>query len=100
MPEITIKGLGTVTVSDDFVHLPPDRQQATVEEIAQQIRSRGVAGDIKKSYSSMSTLDFAGTAITNIPSSAKKFVENTVQPFIHPIDTVKNIDSIGKAVLQ
>ena len=69
--------------------MPTDEQQKVADDIAQQIRARGVAGDMKKSYSSMSALDLAGTALTNIPASASKFVENTVQPFIHPIETVQ-----------
>ena len=34
-------------------------------------------------------------AVENIPSSGLQFLKNTAQPFIHPIDTAKNIGRLG-----
>ena len=93
MPTLNIEGVGRVTVSDDFVTLPPDRQQATVKDITQQIRAKGVAQEM--------TLGSAGLqAIGNIPASALRFAKDFAQPFIHPIETVQNLGAIGKGVLQ
>jgi hypothetical protein len=102
MPQIDIKGIGTVRVSDDFAKLPPDQQQATVEEIAARIRARDIANEMsgKPDYANMSAVDVALTAAGNVGTSAKKFATDIVQPIIHPIDTAQNLYAIGKGILQ
>jgi hypothetical protein len=73
---------------------------ATEQDALNRVRATSVAGDMQRSYSAMPAGELATTAISNIPSSASKFAENMAQPFIHPIETVKNLASIGKGVLQ
>ena len=74
---------------------------ATEQDALDRVRATSVADDMRgKKYSNMPAGELATTAISNIPSSASKFAENMAQPFIHPIETVKNLASIGKGVLQ
>ena len=39
-------------------------------------------------------------AITNVPSSAKKFVKDVVTPFLNPIQTAKDLGSLGSSVVN
>ena len=39
-------------------------------------------------------------AISNVPSSTVNLVEDTVQPFLHPIDTANSLLSLGKGLYQ
>ena len=39
-------------------------------------------------------------AISNVPSSTVNLVEDTVQPFLHPIDTANSLVSLGKGLYQ
>lgn len=39
-------------------------------------------------------------ALTNAPHSAYEFARNTVQPFIHPIDTATDLKNLGLGVLE
>lgn len=45
--------------------------------------------------SDLSLLDVPGRALSNLGPSAKRFAESMVQPFIHPIETAKNIGRVG-----
>lgn len=42
----------------------------------------------------------AYTAMRNAPHSAVEFAKNTVQPFLHPIDTAVNLKNLGLGVLE
>ena len=39
-------------------------------------------------------------AISNVPSSTVNLVEDTMQPFLHPIDTANSLLSLGKGLYQ
>ena len=39
-------------------------------------------------------------AISNVPSSTVNLVEDTMQPFLHPIDTANSLVSLGKGLYQ
>ena len=39
-------------------------------------------------------------AIKNVPSSAKKFVKDVVTPFLSPIQTAKDIGTLGSSVVN
>jgi hypothetical protein len=96
MTTINIDGVGRVHVSDNFLSLSHDDQNKTVEEIAGQLRAGKVATDI----SSMSALDVAKTAVSNIPSSAAQYGKDLIAPIAHPIETATNLGNLGKGVLQ
>jgi hypothetical protein len=82
-------------VSDDFLKLPAEQQQTTVQQIADQVRAHGVSKDMQRSWGGA-----ALEAVTNIPSSAGQFASDIVQPILHPIQTAESIGAIGKGVLQ
>lgn len=42
--------------------------------------------------------DVAGRAVTNFPSSAWNVAKSTVEPFLSPIETAKNLGQIGKGL--
>lgn len=42
----------------------------------------------------------ANTAIRNIPHSGAEFVKNTIQPIIHPINTLGSLKDLGLGVLE
>jgi hypothetical protein len=46
----------------------------------------------------LSWSDVATQGVKNLPSSAYRFGENLVTPFLHPIDTAENIGQIGKGL--
>jgi len=46
----------------------------------------------------MSVADVATQAVKNLPSSAYKFGENLVTPFIHPVQTAESLGQIGKGL--
>ena len=97
MPEINIKGIDKpVTVGDDFLKLSLDEQNAAIDEIARQVRGKQVAQKIQ----GMSAGQIAMSAAEHLPESALQFGKDIVQPFIHPIETGKNIGMIGKGVLE
>lgn len=96
MPTLNIEGIGSVNVSDDFTKLPAEQQQSIVEDIAHQVKVKRIVQDMNRP----SWLGAAAEGVTNIPSSAGRFAENMVQPFIHPITTVQNLYAIGKGALQ
>lgn len=63
--------------------LPPEKSA-----ILEELRKRGVVPGGDNS-------DFSvGEMVSNIPSSAKQFAGDIVQPFIHPVDTAKAIGSL------
>lgn len=96
MATLNIEGFGDVQVDDKFLSLSHDDQNKTVEEITQQLKAKNVANDMKN----MSAGQVALSSVKNIPSSAVDFVKNTVQPFVHPVETVENMGALGKGVLQ
>lgn len=104
MPTLNIEGVGKVKVSDDFLKLSPYEQQSTADDIAKQAqatRAKGVAKEMQQpDYGAMSGGELAMSAVKSAPGSAVKAATDLVQPFLHPIDTVSNIASIGKGVLQ
>lgn len=55
----------------------------------EQVRAHKVGGAPAKAGRSWS--DVPGEAIGNIPSSAAKFATDIVQPFLSPVETVKNL---------
>ena len=64
---------------------------------------QGVIDKAMKSYAQEKPLglgEMAIGAVTNIPQSAERFGENVVQPFIHPVETAKNIGRIGLGVSE
>lgn len=44
--------------------------------------------------------DVASQAITNTPQSAINFGKSIVQPFIHPVDTIRSLGNVEAGVLQ
>lgn len=49
-----------------------------------------------KAFLAPEETDFSvGEMVSNIPSSAKKFVGDVVQPFLHPIDTAAGLYNLG-----
>ena len=96
MPTLNIDGIGQVNVSDEFMKLSKAEQQKTVEDIAAQVRAKGVADDI----SNMGAGRAALTAVENIPSSAVNLAKNIAQPVMHPVQTAENLYDIAKGVLQ
>jgi len=48
----------------------------------------------------MSVVTMAKQALTNIPQSLEQFGSNIVQPFIHPVETVKNLYGIASGGVQ
>ena len=44
--------------------------------------------------------DVGSQAVRNIPSSAVQFGRDIAQPFLHPIDTAKNLAAVGHGALQ
>lgn len=100
MPNLTIRGVGDVTVGDDFLKLSPEEQSRTVEEIASTVRSKTAAGNIQKSYSSMSAGQLGMEALRNAPGSAVQLGKDFVQPILHPLDTLANLKNLGKGILE
>jgi hypothetical protein len=39
-------------------------------------------------------------AVGNVPSSARRFAHDIVQPFLHPIQTVENLGDVGQGFMQ
>lgn len=39
-----------------------------------------------------------GEAVSNVPKSAVEFAKNTVEPFIHPIETIQNVGDAGSGL--
>ena len=100
MPTLAI-GDQKVTVGEDFMRLPPEQQHATVDEIAKSLPGGGLSTPQGKGEADkLSWAGVPGEALSNIPASAGRFAKNVVQPFIHPIDTAKNIGRLGAGVLE
>lgn len=73
--------------------LPSDK-----EAILAELRKRGVVpgSDEVQQQSGFS----AGNMVGNIPSSAKQFAGDLVQPFIHPIETAKGVANLTSGVVD
>lgn len=56
--------------------------------------------DTSQEKSDLSLLDVPGQAFAHLGSSAKNFASSMAQPFIHPIETAKNIGKLGLGVSQ
>ncbi len=41
-----------------------------------------------------------GEALSNVPASAGRFARDVAQPFIHPIETARNLKNIGQGVTE
>ena len=74
--------------------LTPPAAPLKPEQLVQAGQQR-VEGDKPLSWS-----DVPGQAIQNLPSSAYKFGEDIVQPFLHPVETLTNIGNVGSGVAQ
>ncbi|AIL98101.1 hypothetical protein [Sinorhizobium meliloti] len=122
MPTLEINGHGRVWVDDSFHSLTREQQQATVEEIAADLRAsasievelpdgsiaefpagtppeimkaalqKKFGGGQKKNYD---LADVPGAALSNLGSSAGQALSDIAQPFLHPIDTANAISDIA-----
>src|SRR5215472_3097007 len=90
MPTYSITGPDNKTYSID------GPEGATREQIIAKIQERQ-AVSAPRSYGA---LEVPGEAIQNLPASAVRLGESMVQPFIHPIETAKNIGKLGLGVSQ
>jgi hypothetical protein len=90
-----------------FQPVAPDQQQPqrTWLDTAQSalgVASGALPGPLGAVASGMSQVDPAlvKEAATNVPHSAAEFAKNTVQPFLHPVDTATSIKNLGLGVLE
>ncbi len=98
-----------VTVGDEFLSLPPDQQQATVDEIAQSLSAtpkaeRQAIGamlpDAPVGPQSLNWSDVPQKALQNTPESAKKFAQDMVQPILHPVQTAQSLSDLVTGTLE
>lgn len=92
----------------------PDEVKSHLDDLAAGAKSgmswSQMAGDFANKYlmqgvpeeqrSSDQAAASVGKTLSNVPSSAGEFVNNTAQAVMHPIETAENIGSIGKGILQ
>lgn len=79
---------------------PPQRSwQDTIQGAAGRLSTVPMIGPVANA---VATVDPAlvKEAVTNVPHSAAEFAKNTVQPFLHPIDTATSIKNLGLGVLE
>lgn len=81
-----------VPIDDDFDLVPITNGAETGALPRSQSRQR------RKSDSGF--MSAVGETISNIPSSAKQFGSDLVQPIMHPVDTAKSLWDLGKGVIQ
>jgi hypothetical protein len=86
-----------VTIDDSFFSLPPDQQNATVDQIA---KSSAFQNMPLASGEPATFTEAAKTAVTNFPASALHFVKDIAQPVRHPIDTGESLVNLGRGVME
>ena len=69
-----------------------------LENIVKQSDPNNVAQKHLNTYDDNENVFFQ--AITNIPSSAKQFGNDIIQPFIHPVKTAKSLKDLGSSVIN
>ena len=69
-----------------------------LEAIAKKTDPNNVAQKHLNTYDDNENVFFQ--AITNIPSSAKQFGNDIIQPFIHPVRTAKSLKDLGSSVIN
>lgn len=104
MANLQIDGIGSVTIDDAFLSLPPDKQAAEVDAIAATMRSAQTAPPAANTAAppkkDMSLTEVATSAVRNAPASAIQFGKDMIHPVLHPIDTAEAIKNIGSGILQ
>ncbi|RVE90689.1 hypothetical protein [Sinorhizobium meliloti] len=126
MPTLEISGYGRVWVDDSFLSLSPEEQNATVEEIAANLRASAPVIEVELPDGSIAEFpdgtptetikaalqkkfgggpkkdydlaDVPEAALSNLGSSAGQALSDLVQPFLHPIDTANAIGDIAGGV--
>lgn len=83
MPILEIEGQ-RVTVGDDFLQLPPEQQQATVEEIAASLKQKGPSkvgvGDVVRSAAT--GVPIIGGALNKLNAATNAALAPVVEPFL------------------
>ncbi|ASP96713.1 hypothetical protein GOC87_18825 [Sinorhizobium meliloti] len=123
MPTLEINGHGRVWVDDSFLSLTREQQQATVEEIAANLRASASVIEVELPDGSIAEFpdgtppetikaalqkkfgggpkknydlaDVPEAALSNLGSSAGQALSDLAQPFLHPIDTANAIGDIA-----
>ena len=76
-----------------------------MEELArrQQDRPRAVnpfAAELQQREQGIAFSDVPAMALRNLPESAERFGEDLIQPFLHPVETAKNVGNLAVGAVQ
>jgi len=84
----------------EYVFSGPDGKEHVIEGPAGSTPEQAFAMLKQHLSPSMSWGDVPGQALQNAPHSAFEFAKGVAQPFIHPIDTAKNVGMLAGGLLQ